>query len=201
MRSVAVYEPLKPVIASWSLEYPECTAVIFFQESGNQVRVIGSRSWDFAALHECFADIDSTMPWKKAAKNILPPVDDGGVWCNLFSEADLKSEYAPLFSELAVVSATRELIPLLSVDMAPRDWEHEENNMDLVDSLNSYGADPMKNRSNTFSANASHSRSVYLSRALEIFAAWRYIAPKGTGRNPNKHAFDVWEKERRRLAG
>ena len=199
-KDIALYEPILPVKASWSLEYPEETAAIFFQEVGNQVRIVGSRSWQFAALNKCFEDVRDTMPWMKASLNIIPPAGDN-VWSDLFDKAGLKNEQAPKLMEVEIVALTRELISMLVIDTASRPWETaEENNTRLIDSVNGYGSDPMKSRPGTFASGAAHSWEVYMSRALELLACWRHFQlPGGWGPNPNKTSRMDWDKEHRRL--
>jgi len=170
---VAGYEPLRPVVAAWSLEFAEATAAVFAQLVGNQVRIIGSRSWDFAPLSDCFADVRASMPWKVCDVNVLPP-ETSGAWAEIFAEAELWTEYAPEMSQVATVTITRELFPLLQIDQAARPWEPEGNNVKLIESLNGYRAEPMRKSPDTFSLRPSHSWEVYLARALELLALWRH---------------------------
>lgn len=183
--TVATYEPLRPVIAAWSLEHPECYAAVFAQSLGNSLHIIGSRSWPMMAPSECFADVQG-MPWKRATLNLLPS-DDTAASGQVFDTAGLNFEYLPNYPPIVVVQMTRELLPVLVIDNAPRPWEGgTENNERLVESLNGYRHEPMRSQPGTFSPAAAHSWEVYLVRAVELLACWRFMGGSDAwGPDPN----------------
>lgn len=171
--TVAAYEPLRPVVAGWCLEFAEAFAAVFAQLVGNEVRVIGSRIWHFKPVSFCLADIKETMPWARADVNVLPPESDGA-WAGVFDQAGQWCDYARNVSDIARVQITRELFPVLSIDEAARAWEPDGNNLLLIESLNSYGADLSRGSAETFTAKPKHSWEVYLVRAFEMLAVWKF---------------------------
>lgn len=172
MKSVT-YQPILPVIAAWSVEFAEAIGVVFFQQDGTDVNVIGSRLWEFASIHDALEGLQE-FPWRKRIETHVIPPDPGGAVAKIFDLAELEVETVREISEVATVYLTRELFPVLSIDEAPRKWIEEDcNNSRLVESINGYRVERAR-KSETFSSTPAHTWERYLVRALEVFAIWRH---------------------------
>lgn len=170
---IVPYQPIRPVIASWALESVEAVGAVFFQLEDKAVNVIGSRLWRFESVANAIADLQS-FPWRRRITvNIIPP-HPTGVISELFELANLDAETCEPMSDAETVFLTRELFPVLQIDMAQRDWSGDEmNNAELVQSINGYRVE-LSRQAETYSQTPIHSWEKYLVRALELFAIWRY---------------------------
>lgn len=186
------YQPILPVVAAWSLEFPEAVAVVFVQIDGTDVNIVGSRLWRFTALSTAIAEL-SDFPWRKRIESHVIPPDPGGVWAGIFEDAGIEAETCPDWSEIQTVFLTRELFAVLRVDNEPRPWtceDEEENNQQLIESINGYRVEQARN-SETFGKTAAHSWERYLVRALEVFALWHHNgASAGFGPKPSNELYN-----------
>lgn len=182
-----LYEPLLETIATWSLEFQAAQAVIFTQQSGNEIRVIGSRLWQLGSLGEAFTEARG-YPWFKAVRLHVIPKDADGVLTDLFSQAGLTAEQAPDYPRPQAVAITRELFPILRIDPT--------NNADLIESLKEYRL--QQRDDDTFSEHPELTQAAYLTRALELFACWNHRNGSRRGRDTN--AVRIYREKRRMLA-
>lgn len=181
-----LYEPLLDTVATWSLEFQAAQAVIFTQQEGNEVRVIGSRLWMLGSLGEAFTEARQ-LPWFKSVSTHVIPPDSEGVLTDLFATAGYVADEAPNIGRPQAVAITRELFAVLRID--------PEANKDLIEALKQY---KLGERSeDVLSEHPELSKHAYLARALELFACWHQRNGKRRGRDTN--AMRLY-REKRRLA-
>lgn len=185
--TVVTWEPLRPVVASWCLEFQEAIAVAFFQDHGNEVNVIGSAVLEFASLAEALETL-SKYPWhRRIESNILPP-DPDAIFGAEFDLAERPYESAPDLPNIATVYLTRELFSMLNIDTAERPWIAGTNNFELIESINGYRVEKAS-EPQTFLPRNVHSWHVYLCRALEHYATWRHQGGAGVWRQRDYRLF------------
>ena len=168
------YDATIPVTAAWNLDHmPASASVVFFQELGNEVAVIGSRSWLFTPISQCLAELDA-FPWESARHLIR--IDDEGVWPELFRRAELKVELAREHGEKSKAAAmAAAMLERTYIDTTPRDWlepSEVSNNELLIDSLNGYRLKELEEGQFGDSPVVSYER--YLTGAVELFASWHW---------------------------
>lgn len=199
-RGHVAYDPTFPVVAAWNLaDAPANHSAVFVQEKGNELALIGSRSWMFDRLHDCFADL-SSFPWRVSHHVIAP--DEEGVWPELFERAELAVETAPILSSIGKIAAvTNAMLERTWIDTVSRPFAGnglETNNELLVDSLNGYRlreleGDTTVDGKENFDDKPVVAYERYLTRALELYAAWNFRAGhshRGRRRRPDYAAQD-----------
>lgn len=170
------HEPSLPVTASWSLEFDDQYTVLFWQNTGNESRLVGSQSMPFASLSESLDSIDGAFPWQ-ARTHIVPPNTSSDVLA-LFEGRELMVEPAPDLD--AVSMLTRERLGLTMIDNIPRDWtDGEPNNEHVVDALNGYAYG--KNANGSWSLRPANTWEKHYARSLEVYALWRHHEPDQVG--------------------
>lgn len=181
------FDPAMPVTAAWNLEnMPANASVVFFQELGNEVAIIGSRSWMFPrSISECFGELDA-FPWQ-AARHVIR-IDDENVWPRLFLDYGLRvgqtREHSTFGKSTAVTAA---LLERASIDTTPRPWldaVEASNNELLVDSLNGYRAKELERvdgGGENFDDKPVVSYERYFARAVELYAAWHWARHRRRG--------------------
>lgn len=187
----AGYDAAFPVSAAWALEFaPVNVSVLFVQRDGNEHACIASRSWFFAELADCIAEVREVFPWR-CSRHILPP-DDSGIWRTIFERLELRnSESAPRLADNQRMLITQLFLPLLSIDTASRPWEPEGNNATLIDSLNGYKVKELASHTDAFTMNILGTHDQYLTRALEHYAAWDWRRPAADwGKKPDYSSDD-----------
>ena len=184
-----LYDATYPVFAAWNLDNaPANYAVVFFQErGGNELAVIGSRSWMFVPLHECFADL-ATFPWKVARDLIM--FDKEGVWSGIFDAHERRPELVFPFDQGRVSAITNALLSRTHIDTMPRPYAGKgiaTNNELLVDSLLGYR---VRERESAAEAERENFDAVplvtyerYLAGAMELFATWQFVRDPKRGRS------------------
>lgn len=188
---VAKYMRRLPVIAAWSLE-KERHAVVFFQVRGNEVRIIGSRLFElFEPLSIALEHVKNSFPWKHCDTHVLPAATSPGV-AELFEDAGFEIDMAPECDDFEILAKTRELFSVLAIDRQPRDWlDEEENNMDLVESLNGYRAEEVAKRPGAFSPSPVRTWERHLVLAFEAFAGWWHDGGAvGWGEKPSNEVYN-----------
>jgi hypothetical protein len=186
------YDPTLPVIAAWNLEHmPAAAAVVFVQELGNELAIIGSRSWMFTPISQCLAELESgphKFPWK-AARHVLR-IDGEQVWPDLFDRYGLETTQTREHSSAGKAAAvTAAMLERTTIDTTPRPWlepAESSNNELLVDSLNGYRMKELERADGggeNFSDAPLVSYERYAAGAVELFAAWHW-AKRGARRRP-----------------
>lgn len=166
------YDASRPLYVAWSLESPIFSTCILVQLVGNETHIVGSRDWKLAALHSCLADFDKTWRWPVRA-HIVPP-DPDQVYRSQFDTFGWYAEQAPDIKDN--VTLTRQLFATTVIDTAPRPWTGgAENNLALVEALKSFSPRPDQ-ASGGFIVTPQHTLERWYARAVELFAAWRYLA-------------------------
>lgn len=173
------YDPGLRVRAAWSLEFDDAYTVVFTQQAGNETRVIGSESIQFASLSEAFDKLDD-YPFE-VRHHIVPPETSSDV-LELFERRHLLAEPAPDLDAVAML--TRERLGLTMIDNAARPWtDGEPNNELLVDALNGYHY--AKTNTGAYAQNPANTWEKHYARALEVYALWRHYEPDhASGWNP-----------------
>lgn len=166
------YDAAYAVTASWSLEFaPVNIAVVFVQARGNELAVIGSRSWFFEELARCLANWREVFPWP-VLEHVLPPESSPYVWARMFSEQRLANVvHAPSLDNGERMLVTQRLLSRVSIDTMARPWAPDGNNADLVDSLNGYRVKELASHADVFTTTILPTAEQYLTRALEHYAA------------------------------
>jgi len=175
------YDPALPVVAAWSNQ-PSQHTVAFFQHRGNEVRVIGSKSFQFASLADAIQNSRESFPWRYVARDIVA--------------ADAAQEIHTTFEQFSSVvetagdfenpfEATRDLIGRLYIDNSVRPFtDEDENNARLVDALNGYRFKEAS-AGQSFSANPIQSWESHYAHAVENFAKYENDQPlAGDGWHP-----------------
>jgi hypothetical protein len=166
------FEPGRKVTAAWSLEYDDQYTVAFFQGSGNESRIVGSKSIQFAGMTESLDAIDGAYPWDDV-RHIVPPDTSSDV-IELFERRGEIVEPAPDLD--AVTMLTRERLGLTMIDNVPRPWtDGEPNNELVIDALNGYHYP--KTKTGAFSPIPANTWERHYARALEVYALWRHHEP------------------------
>lgn len=172
------YDASLPVFAAWSLEYGDQYTVAFFQERGNESRLVGSKSYQFEALSEVVQRVRHEFPWRYIARHIVPtgtPAED----LEIFENHGQIVELAPDLDKYH--SVTRERLSTIYIDNAPRVWTGEQDNNELlVDALNGYRFVEAKG-GQSFTNNPVNSWEKHYARALEVYAGYRYSEPAEAG--------------------
>jgi hypothetical protein len=189
-----VYDPTFPVVAAWNVgDAPANLSVVFFQEKGNEIHVIGSRSWMFAELHECLADV-AALPWK--VRTHLLKADDDGVWAELFTRHQISVEETRAAWSIGKTAAvTNAMLERTFVDTAPRPYAGaglETNNELLIDSLAGYRVKELEgqNGRDNFDDKPVTDFERYLTRAVELYAVWNFGRAPFLTRARNYSAYD-----------
>jgi hypothetical protein len=194
------YDSTLPVTAAWNLEYmPAAASVVFFQELGNEIAVIGSRSWMFTPISQCLAELEDgphKFPWR-AARHVLR-IDEENVWPELFQRAELNVEQTREHASIGKATAvTAAMLERATIDTTPRPWleaTESGNNELLVDSLNGYRMKELKevagDGAQDFSDTPVVSYERYLAGAVELFAAWHWARRRRRGRPMDYSAYD-----------
>ena len=171
------HDPGLPVIASWSLEFDDQYTVVFIQQRGNESRVIGSESIQFASVSEALDKIEGAYPWRKVGRHIVPPKTSSEV-IELFDRRVIQVERAPALP--AITALTRERLGLTRIDNQVRPWTDGEPNNDLlVDALNGYHYP--KTREGAYSSKPANTWEKHYTRALEVFALAQHHEPESAG--------------------
>lgn len=182
-----LHDATYPVYAAWNLDNaPSNYSVVFFQErGGNELAVIGSRSWMFEPLHNCFADL-ATFPWRAARDLIM--FDKEGVWASLFDSHQRKPELVFPLDQGRVSAITNAMLTRTHIDTMPRSYAGKgiaTNNELLVDSLLGYRVRALE--TGTERENFDHKPLVtyerYLAGAAELFATWQFTRDPKRGRS------------------
>jgi len=158
-----IYDASYPLYASWSLESPIFTAVVFLQIVGNEVRAISSKHWKLKPLHACISDVvelTDKNSWRIRA-HITPP-DKDHVYAQQFEDMYLEPSPAEKISDTEIL--TRRLFATMLVNDTPE-------NEALIESINNYSP---REEPHGFVINSGHNLDRFFVRALEIFAAWRH---------------------------
>lgn len=172
------YDAASPVFASWSLEFDDQYTVIFFQASGNETRIIGSRSFPFEPLSTCIEHAQHVFPWRYISRHIVPHNTPGEV-VEQFERHSAVIDLAPRLEN--VYSVTRDQLNLTWLDNAPRAWEQEQNNNERVlDALNGYRF-TKSSAGTSYTNNAANTWEKHYARALEVYSAWRHYEPNELG--------------------
>jgi hypothetical protein len=169
------YDASYPVSAAWALEFaPVNVSVVLMQCNGNEHFCIGSRTWFFAELADCIAEVRETFPWR-IAEHILPPEDEPRVWELVFTDQRLlNTEHAPQLPDNKRMLLTQRFLRRLHIDTMPRAWDEDGNNAALIDSLNGYRVKELASHADVFTMNPLGTHEQYLSRAVEHYAAWEF---------------------------
>lgn len=164
------YDSTRPVIASWSLEYDDQYTAIFWQATGNESHVIGSKSFPFAPLSDCLDQVATLFPWRHCSRHVVP-YDTSGDAVELFEKHNLEVDHAPKKAD--TIKVTRDQLARTWIDTARRTWEpDDENNANLLDGLIGYRFSPGK-ISDTFLNTPMNSWEKHYARAFEVYATWR----------------------------
>lgn len=186
------YDAGLPVIASWSLEFDDQYTVLFTQQRGNESRVVGSDSIQFASLSEAFDKVDGAYPWRHVSRHVVPPDTSADV-LELFERRRYMVEPAPDLP--AVKLLTRERLGLTMIDNELRPWtDGEPNNELLVDALNGYHY--AKTNTGAFAPQPANTWEKHYARALEVYALWRHHEPDQVGAGGWYPAPDMTERDR-----
>ena len=186
------YDAGLPVTASWSLEFDDQYTVAFIQGRGNESRIVGSESIQFASLSESFDKIDGAYPWRRVSRHIVPPGTSSDV-LELFENRGELVEPAPDLP--AVKLLTRERLGLTMIDNDVRPWtDGEPNNELLVDALNGYHY--AKTNTGAFSPAPANTWEKHYARALEVYALWRQYEPDTDNRGGWYPPPDMTERDR-----
>lgn len=172
------YDASLPVFAAWSLEWADQYTVAFFQERGNESRLVGSRSYQFAALSEVVQRVRHEFPWRYIARHIVPQ-STSAEDLEVFENHGQVVELAPDLDKYH--SVTRERMSTLFIDNAPRAWTQEaDNNERLVDALNGYRFTEAKG-GQSFTNTAVNSWEKHYARTVEVYSGFRYSEPAEAG--------------------
>jgi hypothetical protein len=168
------YDSAFSVSAAWSLEFaPVNVSVVMLQCDGNEHFCIGSRSWFFAELADCVAEVRTLFPWRVHTHVLPPEAASPKVWARIFEELQLyNAEHAPELPDNRRMLVAQQFMRRLHIDTMPRPWEPEGNNAQLVDSLNGYRVKELAGHTDVFTVNPLATHEQYLSRAVEHYAAW-----------------------------
>ena len=170
------YDPNLSVTAAWSLEYDDQYTVAFLQGTGNESRLVGSKSIQFASLSEALDSIDGVFPWS-VGRHVVPPDTSADV-LDIFERRELLVEPAPDLD--AVTMMTRERLALTMIDNEVRPWsDGEPNNELVVDALNGYHY--AKTKTGAWSIIPANTWEKHYARALEVYALWRHHEPEQAG--------------------
>lgn len=174
------YDAKFPVYAAWALEFaPVNVSVVFLQPRDADFLCIGSASWYFDTLALCVARARADFPWI-VATHVLPY--EGGprskrVWQTMFEDLRVFNvEHAPELSYGERMVIAQGFLSRLSVDTTARPWD-DNNNAALLDSLNGYRVKELASHADTFTNSVLGTHEMYLTRALENFAAWEWKNP------------------------
>lgn len=171
------HDPGLPVIASWSLEFDDQYTVAFMQQRGNESRVIGSESIQFASVSEALDKIEGAYPWRQVSRHIVPPKTSSEV-IGLFERRVIQVEAAPALP--AITALTRERLGLTRIDNQVRPWtDGEPNNELMVDALNGYHYP--KTREGAYSSKPANTWEKHYARSLEVFALAQHHEPESAG--------------------
>lgn len=172
------YDASAPVYAAWSLEFDEQYTVAFFQTDGSANRLIGSKSYPFEPLTNCLQHVAHDFPWRYIARHIVPHTTPPEVQ-EQFERFNAVIDTAPPLAN--VFSVTRDQLNLTWIDNAPRSFEGDENNNELViDSLNGYRFTSAKG-GQSYTNTPVNSWEKHHARALEVFSCWRHYEPLEVG--------------------
>lgn len=165
------------VTAAWALEFaPVNVSVVMFQTDGNEHFCIGSRSWFFAELADCVAELREAFPWR-VGEHVLPPEKEPRVWEGIFEDLRLfNTEHADELPDNRRMLLTQQFLRRVHIDTQPRPWDEDGNNALLVDSLNGYRVKELASHSDVFTMNILGTSEQYLARALEHYAVWAWKA-------------------------
>lgn len=171
------YDAGLPVVASWSLEFDDQYTVLFTQQRGNETRIVGSDSIQFASLSEALDKVDQAFPWRNPSRHVVPPGTSAAV-LELFENRGQLVESAPDLP--AVKLLTREALGVTMIDNDVRDWtKGEPNNELVVDALNGYHY--AKGKDGAFAPQPANTWEKHYARALEVHALWRHHEPDTVG--------------------
>lgn len=165
------YNPRYEVVASWALEFmPTNCSVVFCQPIGDEVHIIGSRSYMFTQLAEAVADVRTAWPWK-ASQHLIPWTKESD-WLELFKDLGIRTATQVVTRELAIqVTITQALLGRCWIDTESRNFEPDGNNDILIDSLNGYSVREVVE--DQFTAKPLEWQyQAYMVRALERYAVW-----------------------------
>ena len=190
-RATFAYDARFGVTAAWSLEFaPVNISVAFFQNAGNESRVIGSRSFMFRTLAEAYAEARAGFPWK-VATHLVPP-DNDGVYTSLMVDLGCHAvDVAPALNTSKAAMVTQAFLSRVHVDNVARPFEKLTgvNNELLLDSLNGYRLKE-SNDTEEYTLNLFASYERYLARAVEHYAAAEMARPAARARPRNYAAYD-----------
>jgi hypothetical protein len=162
-RTIAVYDPKKPVVASWSLNHLPVNVSVVFAQANN---IIGSRSWMFESFVSALAEVEHGFPWRVGTHVLMSSPD---VY-QIFVDAGIYPAMALIPEERRITQLTSALIEEANIDTEARPFEPEGNNLLLIEALNGYAA--RETALNTWSLNGV-TEYHYLTRAFETYAVWR----------------------------
>lgn len=172
------YDSSAPVYASWSLEFDEQYTVVFWQLRGNNAIIVGSRSFPFEPLTNCFQQVQHAWPWRYCARHIVPPKTSVEV-IDQFERFGFVCDVAPPMDN--VVSITRDQLATTLVDTAPRIFEGEaENNGRLIEALTGHRFSEARG-GQSFTNTPVNSWHKHYARAVEVFCTWRDGEPLEAG--------------------
>lgn len=164
-RTKAEFNPQRPIVAAWSLEYlPVNVSVVFAQAND----IIGSRSWMFETFITALTEIEHSFPWSVASHVIMWRDHNPGLYQN-FSDAGIYPKIALAPDNGRVTQLTSALISVANIDTEVRSYEPEGNNLLLIESLNGYSAH--ETNTNTWSLN-NVGEYHYMTKAFEAYAVW-----------------------------
>ncbi len=171
------YDSSLPVHASWYTDEAQQSTAVFFQRSGNQSTVVGSRSWQFESLEDAIQGATTSFPWRYVSRHIVGAKTPGEI-IEAFENHDQIVDRAPERAD--VISLTRTQLATTYIDNQERPFEDGENNANLFDALNGYRFAESR-LAGSYSNKPVQSWERHYAHTLENFAAYAHDEPADAG--------------------
>jgi hypothetical protein len=175
------YQPGKPVFAVWRMLGASELVALLFQPRGIAHYCIGSCSWESPDYTAAVHSLPARFPWANPA-TVTHLIEPGGAGARAFERARASVVTVEPPAPVDGIPVTRELLPTMLVDDAPRPWAPDGNNAVLVEALGGYraaqGADGSLKRTpaDTWEAPYAEALALYASAVerdlLQAAGAW-----------------------------
>ena len=162
------YDPTLSVVCCFDLGMDDHTAIIYIQENGAEVRIIGSDSYRFTGIPD-IVDAMAAKPWK-VEYAIMPhdvnvtSLSTGKSRRETFEKRGLATRIAPMLRVQEGIEATRNILP--------RVWIDEANNFSLIEALTGYRTDETS-QAGVFQKTPLHSWESHYADAFRMYAVYQ----------------------------
>lgn len=157
------YDPQLPLYAAFDRSTSSVLACVLVQPVGNMHNIVASKTWENMTIQNSFSDLREMLPFgNKISKAIMPP----GANIDHFKVQGVEFYPAPDQPLIDGIDIVRHYLPLTRVDVQIQAWAEEGNNIELLNSLQGYRAQPDANHVDMFTQRPAFVPEIWLANAF-----------------------------------